>query len=209
MEKLQPGSPISSAGGIPFLIDLSSWHKESLAPKIEMMYRAIAQREKYYFHIIHIKSIGWAGVGTLIFGISLVKLVCVLGFLCEMRKDFRLFKLNRMDPIRVVAVPFTGRSAAARFSTEHIFPGEIRVKALFEPEVKWRLVEDFGPHCFEAQEDGRLFLFCGNYTDRENLICWLLTFGNKAELLEPKEIRDAMRDIAEQTVNIYKKERGR
>ncbi len=207
MEKLQPGSSNFVSGRDSILIDLSSWHKESLAPKIEMIQTAIAEKKKLFFTYYSPNSIGERVIEPyyLVFRWSNWY---VWGF-CEMRKDFRLFKLNRMDPIRVVAVPFTGREVPLPdFSTEHIFPGEIRVKALFEPEVKWRLVEDFGPHCFEAQEDGRL-LFCGNYTDRENLICWLLTFGNKAELLEPKEIRDAMRDIAEQTVNIYKKERGR
>lgn len=62
------------------------------------------------------------------------------------------------------------------------------MKALIAPEVKWRLVEEFGPCCFEVQEDGKI-LFGGDYTDRENLISWMLTFGNKAELLEPEDIR--------------------
>lgn len=36
------------------------------------------------------------------------------------------------------------------------FPGGIKVKAVFQPQCKWRPVEEFGPHCFEEQADGSL-----------------------------------------------------
>ena len=40
-------------------------------------------------------------------------------------------------------------------SNEKIFPGGIKVKALFTPNMKWRLVEEFGPNCFTETDDGR------------------------------------------------------
>ena len=90
-------------------------------------------------------------------------------------------------------------------SNERIFPGGIKVKALFAPEVKWRLVEEFGPDCFTETEDGRL-LFTADYTDLENLITWLLTFGEKAEILEPQEVRSEMRRILQKTLGNYAEE---
>ena len=84
-------------------------------------------------------------------------------------------------------------------SNEKIFPGGIKVKVLFAPDVKWRLVEEFGPHCFTRTDDGRL-LFSADYTDMENLVTWLMTFGAKAEVLEPKEARDIIRRNAEETL---------
>ncbi len=56
----------------------------------------------------------------------------------------------------------------------------IILKALFEPDMKWRLVEEFGSDCCEVQEDGRLFLI-RNYVDMDNLTMWMLTFGDKYE----------------------------
>lgn len=53
-------------------------------------------------------------------------------------------------------------------SNEKIFPGGIKVKALFTSNMKWRLVEEFGPNCFTETDDGRL-LFSADYTDMENL----------------------------------------
>ena len=87
-------------------------------------------------------------------------------------------------------------------SNEKIFPGEIAVKALFAPDMKWRLVEDFGSDCFTESEDGRL-LFTAKYTDMENLLTWLLTYGDKAEVLEPKEAREKIAQIAQNMVRIY------
>lgn len=69
---------------------------------------------------------------------------------------------------------------------ERIFPGGLRVKIRFAPDCKWRLVEEFGVDSFQTQEDGTL-LFYADYTDKENLLSWLLSFREKAELLEPEE----------------------
>ena len=58
-------------------------------------------------------------------------------------------------------------------------------------------------HCFTENDDGRL-LFTADYTDMENLVTWLMTFGAKAEVLEPIEARDIIRRNAEETLNIYR-----
>ena len=59
-------------------------------------------------------------------------------------------------------------------------------------DCKWRLVEEFGPECFSVQQDGKL-LFHADYTDKDNLITWLLSFREKVELLEPEEIREEIK----------------
>ena len=52
MEKIQTGSSEFISGRDSMLIDLSSWYKGSLAPKIEVIQRAIENRRiirfKYY-----------------------------------------------------------------------------------------------------------------------------------------------------------------
>lgn len=77
------------------------------------------------------------------------------------------------------------------------------MKALFEPECKWRLVEEFGSGCFEEQADGKL-LFQTEYTDKENLHTWLLTFRNKVILLEPEEVRRELCVELQKTLQQYK-----
>ena len=104
-----------------------------------------------------------------------------------------MFKLNRMDEVIISEQEFSRRQVPMPdLSDEKIFPGGIKVKALFEKDCKWRLVEEFGPECFSVQQNGKL-LFHADYTDKENLITWLLSFRDKVELLEPEEIREEIK----------------
>ncbi|MBO4591518.1 MAG: WYL domain-containing protein, partial [Eubacterium sp.] len=71
------------------------------------------------------------------------------------------------------------------------------------PDVKWRLVEEFGPNCYSETEDGTL-LVTEDYSDIDNLVTWLFTFGDKVVVLEPQEVRDRIREIAEAICRNYK-----
>ena len=116
--------------------------------------------------------------------------------------DYRLFKLNRMEEVQM-GESFEPRTVPLPdLSNERIFPGGIRVRALFDNSCKWRLVEEFGPGCFEEQADGRL-LFHADYTDEENLLTWLLSFREKVELLEPQPLREKLRDSVRQILERY------
>ena len=201
MEKIQTGSSEFISGRDSMLIDLSSWYKGSLAPKIEVIQNAIENR-----HIIQFMYYAPSGESNrrvepyyLVFQWSSWY---VWGW-CLERKDYRLFKLNRMDCVVETDRGFLRREVPMPdLSNEKIFPGGINVKALFTPNMKWRLVEEFGPNCFTETDDGRL-LFSADYTDMENLVTWLMTFGAKVEVLEPEEVRDIIRRNAEEILKIY------
>ncbi len=193
MEKLCAGSSDFLAGDQSVLIDLSSWYKDALAPKIEQIRTAIAgcfEIEFFYY--------GPNGEGArviepyyLIFRWSSWY---VYGW-CKGRQDFRLFKLNRMERLNMTDTGFEKRHVRPpELRDEQIFPGGIQVKALFAPDCKWRLVEEFGIHCFEEQADGRL-LFTGDYTNRESLLTWLMSFQDRVVLLEPAALRREIGEI--------------
>ena len=59
-----------------------------------------------------------------------------------------------------------------------------------------------GWDCFKEQEDGRL-LFHADYTNREELVTWLLTFREKAELLEPVELREEIYMSLRKILEVY------
>ena len=201
MEKIRTGSSEFLSGRDSMLIDLSSWYKGSLAPKIEVIQNAIENR-----HLVEFKYYAPSGESSrtiepyyLVFRWS----SWYVWIWCLTREDYRLFKLNRMDMLVEMDREFTCRKVPMpEMSNEKIFPGGIKVKALFAPDMKWRLVEEFGPNCFTESEDGRL-LFTADYTDMDNLITWLMTFGAKAEVLEPVEARNIIRRNAEKTLKIY------
>ncbi len=241
MEKIQAGSSDFISGKDSMLIDLSSWYRESLAPKIEIIQDAIGDRRllTFRYYAPSGESERLVEPYYLVFRWSSWYLWCW----CCYRKDFRLFKLNRMDNVRKTETAFECREMIMPdLSNERIFPGGIRVcfksaglvglsqgkstqkcrqrrrncasgilethssvKALFSPDMKWRLVEEFGSECFIENDDGRL-LFSADYTDMENLISWLLTFGDKAEVLEPKEAREKMIYLVQNMATIYKED---
>ena len=116
-----------------------------------------------------------------------------------------MFKLNRMEELKKEEETFIPRQVPMPdLSNERIFPANIRGKALFESDAKWRLVEEFGPHCFKEQKDGRL-LFEMDYTDEDSLLGWLLTFGEGVEVLEPAVLRERILKTAENMVFIYQR----
>lgn len=203
MEKIQAGSSEFITGRDSILIDLSSWYRDSLAPKIEMIQDAIGDRRliKFRYYAPSGESERTVEPYYLVFRWS----SWYLWAWCLKRKDFRLFKLNRMDGVQITEKNFECRDATMPdLSNEKIFPGGIKVKALFEADQKWRLVEEFGTSCFTENDDGRL-LFTADYTDMENLITWILTFGDKTEVIEPEEVREKVRTTIEAMIKNYRR----
>lgn len=204
MEKLSAGSSDFMVGSQSVLIDLSSWYKDSLAPKIELIQDAIGRSLELRFHYFSPKGEQERCIEPyyLIFRWSSWY---VWGW-CRSREDFRLFKLNRMEKLQL-SEKFTRRPVPLPdLSNERIFPGGIRVKALIDRDCKWRLVEEFGTGCFTQQADGRL-LFQADYTDRENLLTWLLSFREKAEILEPEDLREELRRTLLKTLEHYEEDK--
>lgn len=194
MEKLSVGASNLLSGDSHILIDLSAWHKESLAPKIELLYSAILSTKTVRFSYFAPKgeSIRVIEPYHLIFQWSSWY---VWGW-CTKRQDFRLFKLNRMTNLQIEesfekrAVPLPD------LSEKQIFPDTYQVKAKIQPQYQWRLIEEYGPESFTRQSDGSLLFSCG-FTDKASIVCWIASFGDGAELLEPAEFRQDVLAFAE------------
>lgn len=201
MEKLQAGSSEFLVGRDSILIDLSSWYKDSLAPKMETIQNAIedARMIQFRYYSPSGEQVRRIEPYYLIFRWSSWYLY---GW-CTDRNDYRLFKLNRMDRIQETEQRYKRREAPLPdLSDEKIFPGGIRVKALFDRNQKWRLAEEFGPDSVTETEDGKL-LFTADYTDLDNLVTWLLTFKDKTEVLEPIEARKMIAEAVKRMSAIY------
>ena len=202
MEKLQVGSSQFINGRDSILIDLSSWYKTTLAPKIEMIQNAIENRHmvSFDYYSPNGESKRLVEPYYLIFRWSSWYL---WGF-CSDRQDYRLFKLNRMLKVNETDKTFTVKDAAVPdLSDEKIFPKGIKVKALFDKDMSWRLIEEFGPECFTETDEGKL-LFTADYSDLDSITTWFMTFRDKVEVIEPEEIRERIREISEKTLKIYK-----
>ncbi len=92
MEKIQDGSSEFIAGRDSILIDLSSWYRDSLAPKIETIQDAIGDRQliRFRYYAPSGESDRTVEPYYLVFRWS----SWYLWGWCLKRKDFRLFKLK-------------------------------------------------------------------------------------------------------------------
>ena len=201
MEKIQARSSEFISGRESILIDLSSWYKNTLAPKISTIQDAIENR-----HLLEFYYYAQSGEGKRTIEPYYVVFKWTSWYVygwCLKRKDYRLFKLNRMDQVKETIKDFSCRNAPVpNLSSELKYPRNIVLKAIFMPDMKWRLVEEFGPGCYEELEDGRLLLI-RNYADMDNLTMWMLTFGDKVEVIEPQELRKRLKTMAESMIKMY------
>ncbi|MDD6194756.1 MAG: YafY family protein [Lachnospiraceae bacterium] len=204
MEKLKAGSSDFVSGNESILIDLSSWNKESLSPKIELIQDAIELEKTLRFQY-------YAPGGETEREIEPYFLIFkwsswyVYGY-CLLRNDFRMFKLNRMTDIaHVKSFEKKQDVPVPDLSKEKVFPSDVRVKALFEPCMKWQLIEEYGAESFTEQPDGKLLFEC-DYADDEGLLSWLLSLRDKVTVIEPESIRRKMFHIATELTEKYRKE---
>lgn len=205
MEKIKAGSSDFVQGNNMILIDLSSWNKEAVSGKIELIQAAIELNQAIRFDYYSPKGESTRMVDPyyLIFKWSSWY---VWGF-CRTKRDFRMFKLNRMDHLVHSGEPSAQRAVPMpEFEATRFFPAQVRVRALFDPSMKWHLIESYGTSSFQIQADGTLLF--ERDMDEENLISWLLHCRDKVTVLEPQTVREKLRIVASEIGAKYQ-EQGR
>lgn len=201
MEKIKAGASDFTCGSEYILIDLSSWYKDSLTPKIEIIQDAIqlGNRIKFKYYSPLGESEREIEPYYLIFKWSSWY---VYGY-CMLRNDFRMFKLNRMVDISHTKAFEQGREVPMpKLENEEVYKREKNFKALFDATMKWQLIEDFGIDSFEELEDGRL-LFDYKYSDDNGLLAWMLSCGEKVTVLEPESIKEKLFSITTKIAEKY------
>ncbi len=184
------------------LIDLSSHYKQSLAPKISDLQRAIedlwAVTFTYYNHTgerqvqmnPYLVVFRWSN--WYVFGYDLEK------------ETFRLFKLNRLCDLRLTEQHFQMQEIPEeKLEFDKWFHDEIKAVISFDESVKYRLIEEYGTDCYTVLPNQKL-RFEFSFTDAEYLMEWVLRFGDKAELLEPEDLRMEIYKRLEHTICQYK-----
>lgn len=202
MEKLAMGNSSVLASNNHIMIDLASWYRSSLAPKISVLQAAVEDRRKVKFNYYAPGGESRRSIEPylLIFKWSSWYL---WGYCCE-KQDYRLFKLNRMTELKATEEQYEPRQILVPdLSAERVYPLEIDVEAVFEPDMKWRLVEEFGMESFTEQEDGRL-KFSFGFADKGNLFGWLLSFGDRVELTKPVELRRELYEMMGRIQKMYR-----
>jgi len=184
------------------LIDLASHYKGSLTEKIEQLRSVIVEHRLVTFDYYYSKGESERLIEPylLVFKWSAWY---VFGY-CTMRQEFRMFKLNRLWNLQTKGETFLPRVIPEEnLDFDSCWTDEIMLTALFDKNVKYRLIDEYGVDCYTITEDGRLLLKI-KFTHYNNLLEWVLSFGNKVEVLEPESLRNNLAEQAEQILKLYR-----
>lgn len=183
------------------IIDLASHYKGSLTAKIELIKKAIHSLKLIEFNYYYEKGMTHRRIEPY-FIIFQWTAWYVFGY-CSNRQDWRLFKLTRLWKLQICEETYALRDIPPekRDFGSH-FTDDKKLVALFEPSVKYQLIEAYGLQCYTETDNGKLRLTIG-YTNTDYMIRWLLGFGNKVKVLEPADIADELKCIAKKILEQY------
>lgn len=184
------------------IIDLSSYYKDSLSKKIELLKTAIREQKCVRFHYFYNKGEADKVVEPALIVFKWSSWY-VFGFSPE-RQDFRLYKLNRLWNPEVTDVDFIPKEIPKEKLNfgQNITDDKI-ITAIYAESEKYRLVEEYGPDCFRVLTDGRLYTEWG-FSHYAGALDWFLSFGSRVEVLAPADFRELYIEEVQKLLQKYK-----
>lgn len=107
--------------------------------------------------------------------------------LCLLRNDFRYFKLSRIKNLDIHTEKFDDSFEGAILKKEIPHENTVHIKVKFDRKVAFRVYDELNGEITEG-DDGNLYAEIEIPNDY-NLYNYIFSFGDGAEVLEPKEIR--------------------
>lgn len=183
------------------IIDLSSWDKSAVSDKIELIKGAIERCMKisFTYYAPNGESNRIIEPYHLVFQWSSWY---VWGY-CTLRNDYRMFKLTRLADLKCMNEKCEERSVPEYMCDKlRHTKGEIEAVVKFDSSVKWRIIDEFGTELTETDNEGNILLQF-TWSDIPSFYQYILTFGDKAEIISPKEYRTEFTRLLNETLNKY------
>lgn len=112
---------------------------------------------------------------------------------CLSRNDFRYFKLSRIKEFEFLPNTFEDDFDSIVLKKEMEYEETVFVKVKFDRKMAFRVYDEVSS-AIEEDEDGNLYATVELPNDY-NLYNYIFSYGDAAEVLEPKEIRDKIKNI--------------
>lgn len=201
MEKISVDDSASANVDNHIIIDLSNWDKSKVSDKIELIKAAMEQDVKISFHYFSQNSESWRMIEPyhLVFQWSDWY---VWGY-CMQRKDFRMFKL-----MRITELALTDEKISDRIVPEYICKklwdntGGVEAVVKFDASVKWRIIDEFGADFLKYNENGDIIVTI-TWSNIPALYQYVLSFGDKAEIITPMEYRQNFAKFLKKMLDKY------
>ena len=112
---------------------------------------------------------------------------------CLSRNDFRYFKLSRIKEFEILSNTFEDDFDNIVLKKEMEYEETVFVKVKFDRKMTFRVYDEVSS-AIEEDEDGNLYATV-ELPNNYNLYNYIFSYGDAAEVLEPKEIRDKIKNI--------------
>ena len=120
---------------------------------------------------------------------------------CLLRNDFRYFKLSRIKNLEIHIEKFDDSFEDVILKKEMPHDNTVHIKVKFDRKVAFRVYDELNGEITEDDE-GNLYSEIEIPNDY-NLYNYIFSFGDGAEVLEPKEIRMQIREMIDKMAEKY------
>ena len=120
---------------------------------------------------------------------------------CLLRNDFRYFKLSRIKDLEVLAINYEDNFENIVLKREIKYENTVNIKLKFNKSVAFRVYDEFNEAIVE-DEKANLYVemkIPNNY----KLYNYIFSFGANVEILEPKEIRNQLKNMINKIAKKY------
>lgn len=172
------------------IIDLASFYQVSLTEKIDLIKQAINNKELILFQYNSEKGESERTIEPYFIMFRWFSWY-VYGY-CLTRQDYRLFKLNRLSKLQNLKTNYEERFISEKeLDFDHyIWRDDIKLIALFDMSLKYRLIDEYGPECITFDDQSGKLLFENTFTNYNHLLQWILSYGDAVKVIEPPELVD-------------------
>lgn len=202
MEKISADSPAAISADDHIIIDLSSWDKSAVSDKIELIKTAIEQNVKISFHYFspNGESDRILEPYHLVFQWSNWY---VWGY-CAEREDYRMFKLTRMTELTLTDEKRGSREVPVYVCDKlRHTEGEVEITVKIDESAKWRIIDEYGADFLKYNENGEIIVTF-TWSDIPAFYRYILSFDDKAEIIEPLEYRKEFAELLKKMQKKYK-----
>ncbi|WP_438348564.1 helix-turn-helix transcriptional regulator [Paenibacillus sp. FA6] len=177
--------------GTGMIFDFNPWGQSSIArDKVNTLRQAIEETSKVSIQYLNMNGIASERVVE-------PSALILKGYLwymqayCELRGDFRVFRLSRIQELRMLTEHFVRRETPSLesyvWNSEWSKESKREVILNFDPKVHHRLLDAFHPDQITVLDDGSIQVK-GQFADDEWLYGMLLSYGDHVKVEQPASV---------------------
>jgi predicted DNA-binding transcriptional regulator YafY len=124
---------------------------------------------------------------------------------CRTRRDFRTFRISRIRNMVVTDESFVRRPLEDAKDEEPATPlkKNVTLKLRFQPEDLYRVYDDYEQERITRNTDGTYDVTV-TFPEDEWVYGYIMSFGDRVEVLEPQHIREIVRERMQKALKLYR-----